>query len=329
MISGVLKRLVRGGVAEAPAAERASPASESPAARERGFRMAWLADEKHGVVYCPIPKNACSTIKYWLTTSAEGARPDLPRGVIHPYSRKRLALERFSEDEAAAIVERSVSFIVLRDPAARLVSAFASKLCQHEPGGMEVHAKRIIEACVVAEGGEVEYDTTMTFWSGGRAKEVPASSGIDYEAGVSLRRVVSMLERTPDAEIDPHFRAQAWFAAGFSFDIVGTLETVGETLAEVARRSGIETPPPKSRPAKSAAPSGGGVCYADEPSGSLRRRGVRPTVSNMLDADLKARIGSRFADDYAMLASAGDPPESRPATIQQRISPSTDSPAAG
>ncbi len=303
MIGGVLKKLVAGRPTEVKAGE---PTRAKPL-----FRMAWLADEKHGVVYCPIPKNACSTIKYWLTTSAEGARPDLPRGVIHPYSRKRLALERFSEDEAAAIVERSVSFIVLRDPAARLVSAFASKLCQHEPGGMEVHAKRIIEACVVAEGGEVEYDTTMTFWSGGRAKEVPASSGIDYEAGVSLRRVVSMLERTPDAEIDPHFRAQAWFAAGFSFDIVGTLETVGETLAEVARRSGIETPPPKSRPAKSAAPSGGGVCYADEPSGSLRRRGVRPTVSNMLDADLKARIGSRFADDYAMLARAQQAADNR------------------
>ncbi len=298
MIGGVLKKLVRGGKAERPAAVERAPG-------ERAFRMMWLADERHGVVYCPIPKCACSTIKYWLATSAEGACPDLARGVIHPYARERLSLERFSEEEASALVERSVSFVVLRDPMARLVSAFASKLCQHEPGMMEIHAKAIIEACVRAEGGEVEHDTTMTFWTGGRAKEVPASSRIDYGAGVSLRRVVAMLETTPDRQIDPHLRPQRWFTKGFGFDIVGTLETLDETLAEVARRSGIQTPPPKARPARSGQAGEGGVCYADEPSGSLRERGVRPTVSNMLDDELRERVRRRFEKDFRLLEGAG------------------------
>lgn len=313
MIGGVLKKLVRGSPAETP--KRETPPAPRP------FRMTWLADEQRGVLYCPIPKNACSTIKYWLATVADGACPDLPRGAIHPYTRDRLSLARFTPEEARAIVDRSVSFVVLRDPAERLVSAFADKLVSPRAGVLHTPGKTVIEACVRTEQGGLELDTEIAAFNGVEQVMRPASSSIDYTQGVSLRRMVAMIERTPDRQVEPHFRPQVWFTAGFDFDIVGTIRTLHETLSEVSARTAITTPLPEPRQARSGAETDGGsecVCYADEPSGSLRDRGVRPTVTNMLDEELKARIRERFAGDYAMLAQTGADLQNKPSAAPRR-----------
>lgn len=269
------------------------------------YRPGWLADERHGLVYCPIPKCACTTLKFWFASNAEGARPDTPPGAIHRYVQQRYGMKRLARDEAEALLDRSVSFVVLRDPAERLVASFAGKLVYPHRDLPHGAGKTVIEACVRSERGSLELDTEHPAYNGVERVMLRASSSIDYAAGVSLRRVVSMIESLPDELIEPHFRPQQWFVAGYRFDVWGTLDTLRSTIAEAAARTGSSEPLPESRATRSSSTEGpSGVCFADEPSGSLHNRGIRPTVSNMLDDDLKARIRERFAADYAMLARA-------------------------
>ncbi|XDA97787.1 sulfotransferase family 2 domain-containing protein [Sulfitobacter sp. LCG007] len=99
--------------------------------------MAFL-NERIGVAYYPIPKVACSTLKgvmYELETGRKWKRtPELAeRGIrtLHHYHKSR----RFDPSDMADPAD-FWKFAVLRDPASRILSAYASKV--HKKNSVEL-----------------------------------------------------------------------------------------------------------------------------------------------------------------------------------------------
>jgi len=259
-------------------------------------RGGWLADPRLGLVYCPIPKCACSVTKYWFVHAVEEAYPKLQRGGIHRYVDERYRLDRFPAWRVGRVLRQGVSFVIVRDPIARAVSAYVAKFARFE--GLDAAAKSVIEGVHAMRGGSLEFDTSREVVEGDRSSTLPASSKVDYDAGISFRDFVEYISATPDERLNPHFRSQHWFLDGHRFTVLGIQERLSETLEEVGRRIGVKAPlpdEPGSEPEPTRIES-----VIDVPSGALRRTGVTPTIASLIDEPLRAKLVRRYAADLGL-----------------------------
>lgn len=279
----------------------------------------WIIDRVHRVLYCPVPKAACSTVKYWLVHAIEGSPYTGPHGRIHAYCRTHYAVRTLPPDQARSLASSCLSLTILRDPVARLVSAFVSKLVDPDPSGLHLPAKALIEQAHRLDHGEPVCDRTIPVFAGSRVQPMPASSAIDYARGLSFAQLVSLIERTADDQLDRHVRPQHTFTRSYPFDIIGTPQTLSGTLDRVASRSGITVPtPPTVRPrsVKVADRQDPATDLADMPSIQLTRLGIIPTVDSLVTDGLRRRIERRYARDLQLLAQAKpSPPLTHQATI--------------
>lgn len=88
-----------------------------------------LLDADNRIVYCYIAKNACSTMKFHFIRKAQGRAGGLSDSKInenlHPLA-KQYAVSQIPDDR----FDGHFVFAILRDPRARIVSAFLDKLVQ-------------------------------------------------------------------------------------------------------------------------------------------------------------------------------------------------------
>ena len=260
----------------------------------------YLASEKLGVVLCAIPKCGCSTTKYWFARAIKGQDFKLPVGGIHRFCRKRFALESKPPVRVAALLEQCVKFAIVRDPLERLASAYGNKFV---PRPFEVVSTPVIEAVQLGFPAHVLHDSTRTIRRSRGEREIPVSSRVDYRRGITFREFVQYVVRTPNAELDPHWRPQIDFVSPVKLDLIAPLEQIGWAIAEVQRRAGITGPTPETRQPKSAA-RGAVDCLADVPSGEFRKQKLMPTAGSLFDDDLREAVRRRYAGDIELHARA-------------------------
>ena len=91
----------------------------------------YVVSPKHRLLYCPIPKVACSSIKLWLFELEEGKSDSLQASPHKHTDRHRITAYGRSLARQALKEKDWFRFAFVRNPWARLASAFTNKFLRH------------------------------------------------------------------------------------------------------------------------------------------------------------------------------------------------------
>ena len=249
----------------------------------------YLVSRQHRIVYCPVPKVACSSLKQWFFRLVGLRRPAFPDP--HDYiatNGMRLGIAATEETLHSPDYFR---FIFLRDPCHRLVSAYVDILVKRGKSFWAVPAL-----------------TEKIQRQRGRA--------VDLDEGISFREFAEYVIDAPDRKLDEHWCPQTVFMGSLEFAYVGRYEHLQTDLLRVAEMAGLAHCPPLGRlNATSYVLRQAGTCAADERAGDLRRQAQMPHWQDFYDESLLGAIRDRYAADYELLATTEPQREAEPALV--------------
>uniref|UniRef100_A0A3B3H5V8 Carbohydrate sulfotransferase n=1 Tax=Oryzias latipes TaxID=8090 RepID=A0A3B3H5V8_ORYLA len=95
----------------------------------------FIVDDQHGIIYCYIPKVACTNWKRTLIALKQNEPyPDpmsFKSNMVHKFDRFRL-LKHYSMPERKAKLKHYTKFLFVRDPFVRLISAYRDKMLNYD-----------------------------------------------------------------------------------------------------------------------------------------------------------------------------------------------------
>ncbi len=257
----------------------ACSSGEARAAAGKKPRAPWpfstyLVSPRYRFIYCPIPKNACSSLKVWYlrTQGMDRNDPDWPEDV-HEYCATH------GMRDPADLERGYFKFIFVRNPWHRLVSGYVQKFL-----GNYRHPQSPSRLVV---------------------DEVYRSRGLapDYEKSITFREFVDYVEAREDLTLDFHWRSQHLFLGDIAFDFVGRVENLAVDFAKVVERLGT---PELGLAQENRTSYGDQVfgCVADWPATELRALPRTPHYRHFYPDDLRERVARRYARDIELFGYA-------------------------
>ncbi len=293
--------------------------TRAPAVVEPDVQYHWpesefFVSEKHRLVYCPIQKVACSSLKLWWAELMDGANAPFisknHRGEmiidhgrlngcfkLHHQSRQ-LGLQPLTD-------EGWFRFAFVRNPWSRLVSVYVNKfLPLHDlamPVIKAVHRRwkrhPLHSAGQVVRQGlsplSMQRGLRMTIWPLLRGKEA-------WHDELTFRHFIEFLETQGlnDTETDLHWRPQYRFLGDISFHYLGRFERLDEDLRTISGLLGIQSTLPVVNATKYARgeelPA---ECFADAPLSQLRRLPSMPDYRRFYTRDLAQQVATLYRRD--------------------------------
>lgn len=264
----------------------------------------YFASQEAGLAVCAIQKNGCTTLKRWYLSVAE---PDsvFPESVdVHYHCRVRHALCKLAPPQTPGeVLDRCFTIAFVRDPFARLASAFMDKFAGPPPEDLFEPTREVIEDCARAQGLDVTHDRARDLVLTDRTIPIPYSSVVDYHRGITFREFADYLRTAPDEHLDGHWRSQASFLAAHHFDLIARVESLTDILREISAATGRGSVPPE-RHSKTFYSEHASGPYCDIPSGELHRQWIRPRAEQLFDDSVRSVIRERFAADVALYDDA-------------------------
>lgn len=266
----------------------------------------YLVCAEQRLICCAIPKNGCTTLKRWFLAFAEPASRDASD--VHARCAARWAISLWEGPERDLALRDYTRVAFIRDPLARVASAFIEKFAGGHPYGCFEPAREVMEDVGRLAGRPVPLDQSATIMIGGRELAVPASSDIDYQRGITFREFVHYLCRAPDHHLDVHWVPQARYLWDQPFDLIATVADLTGVLSALSAERSLPPPPHTEALPRDALRDG---CLADIPSGELYQlfhaeRGCLPPAQALYDDDLRMLIACRYALDLDLYRSASD-----------------------
>uniref|UniRef100_A0A3P8WME0 Carbohydrate sulfotransferase n=1 Tax=Cynoglossus semilaevis TaxID=244447 RepID=A0A3P8WME0_CYNSE len=86
-----------------------------------------LVDDMHGLIYCYVPKVACTNLKRIMLVLKNGEPYEDPANISINVHNKLPRLTTFSKNEIQAKLKHYTKFLFVRDPFVRLISAYRDK----------------------------------------------------------------------------------------------------------------------------------------------------------------------------------------------------------
>ena len=173
-----------------------------------------LINHQHKIIYCPIAKNACTLFKSMMIEHSKdhdryrGSQED-----IHHYASSRKDTAVFLDDIDYLERPDYFKFAILRNPFARLVSAYLDKFVKHETP--EIFAQELIRK--VQQFLEQEYDLATS---------------------ISFQEFMQYLANTQDLDLNEHWRSQSSFLGRglLEFDYLGQFENLPEVIKDLENK---------------------------------------------------------------------------------------------
>lgn len=247
----------------------------------------YLIDASRALIYIPIPKVACTSLKTWFLQTAPGVgiQPDPTSWKVNAW----LGAEgrRYLLDQASPLSDgRHFQFAFVRNPWSRLVSAFLNRIV----------------------GRGVEYRNLMTKLS--RTSWYRFHRRLPYEvrrritgvgwperAEVTFRQfVLREVAVTEPMDMDPHWRPQHTFLGAHRLDFVGRFERLTEDLEILSAKLGIEGSLPE-RNRSTYAEHTSRECFADCAPSDLRTLSGMPRYDQFYTPDLVDEVARVYARD--------------------------------
>jgi len=257
---------------------------------ERSF----IASERHGFLYMPIEKVACSSIKHWIIKIVAGE--ETPE--VHDYARENLELQTLPVHESERLLRDPslFRFAFVRNPWDRLVSAFTNKFIPNKSPAQRFlsemtwrrHWRSVLSwvtAGLVAAPDEVN---------------PPWISTQPIAEQFTFRQFVGELEQLSPETFDQHWRPQYLSLGDQKLDFLGKFESLSEDFAQICRRLKIDYAlPHKNQTPRRAVES---TCVADWPAARLAQLGSYPDYRQFYTDDLIQRVGKVFQEDVTRFA---------------------------
>jgi tetratricopeptide (TPR) repeat protein len=176
---------------------------------------AYFINPKLKLIYCRIPKNACTVFTTMLVENSDEFEAYSQSGLgPHDYlsaSPKALRLT----DYAVLRSSEYLKFTILRDPFKRLVSGYLDKFAKSK--NLEKFARDVVQKV------NANYHT------------------IKCQHSITFSQFVEYLIQTDDYDLDPHWRPQYTFLAQglFEFDIIGQFEKLDLAIDRLEKSIGF------------------------------------------------------------------------------------------
>lgn len=237
------------------------------------------------VVYCPIAKNACSSLKRMMVEISD--IPDKLRiarsGDIHSQTDRYntgIQLKDLDEDEARSALFSSsyFRFVVLRDPGSRLLSAYWEKFVVNrlQPGNL-AHTMPVL---------------THVYQS--RRQQA------DPERGISFREFINYVSEAAPRELDPHWCPQHTYLGGINYNAYYDLSNLTPLLRKLSELTGNPVNVKKHNVTDSG--RGGSVINAHEMLPQQLSRINTIGKSSFFNKEINGMIATTFSEDYRLLS---------------------------
>jgi hypothetical protein len=245
-------------------------------------------DSAHKVLLVYIPKVACSVLKATVVMNSPRREAYLAFGKpIHDFVQE----ERREGNAVAALSAPDVfRFAVLREPGARILSAYLNKFVRGGPN----------------ESPGITRDKNYAIRVGQKLAGVPA----DLARGITFEEFVQFLASASDAELNLHWMPQSRFVGTDlgRYDFVGRFERLSETFEMLEERFGYVTEREASvhlGGSKNNTTHYNPAVKMANPQRCLpaELRGLRfgyPPAQAFLTDGIRASLAKRFADDVRL-----------------------------
>lgn len=244
-----------------------------------------LVSTVHKILYMPIAKNACTSLKRLMVTLSDSPLKEniLSARGFHRFladNRTGVTLRDRGVAEATAIVNDPswLKFVVLRNPLERLVSGYLQKFVDlRTPDHAPLPETRVIIESVYAQRGQQP----------------------DLRRSISFREFVHYLMHHEDAVLDSHWRSQICYLTGIQYNFIGRVEDMSLIRKVLEARVGEAIEIGSFNAIRRAQP-GGQSGMTDLVAAEMRDAQVYPRAEDLVDADLEAAIGLRYKDDFEL-----------------------------
>lgn len=184
----------------------------------------YLVNEKHKLIYCPIPKVACSSFKkiiflYSDLYDKEKNNQNLKGSDFHIFMSRNFSLSKYTFEEAQKKLqsEQYMKFTIVRNPWSRLVSAYIDKFVRVTPEKLDKFTLAIINPVI---------------------ESVYKSKGLkpDYNQSINFHQFVEYVSSVEDEKLNEHWKPQYLFLGDTQFDLIGKLENIEKDFQPLKQR---------------------------------------------------------------------------------------------
>lgn len=280
----------------------------------------YFISEEHRLVYCPIQKVACSSLKLWFASLVDGpqAQDQFMSATPHGLAIDHGALNKRYKLQGKPLLSRGpleesewLRYVFVRNPWSRLVSAFVNKFvpvhdltapvfqaAHRRWGGPRVHFRAIVQRRRISKQPACAQSLAMPVWKMFRG----ASAWRDE---FTFRHFIEYLNTVDldQAEVDLHWRPQYRFMANTRFDFVGRFERLREDFEALARLRNlpVDLPAVNQTEYRHRCHS-----FADTPLKDLRRLQTSPSYKQFYDSQLRELVARLYCRDIEQFSYTYD-----------------------
>lgn len=239
------------------------------------------------VVYCAIPKNACTLFKTMVVEHGEDNSAFISSEYnIHQFLNRRAGDTSASHLLNCLTSEDYFKFTVLRNPLNRIVSGYLDKFAKH--AFPEAFVREIIAEVQATLGEDEDIEKSITF-----------SEFVDY------------LVRTPDTLLNDHWRPQHNFTAAVKFDYIGQFEAIDNVISTLEEALNIEIRKQVSNHITEYAAFESNLAFHHMHPSQLRALGKMPLAAHLLTQEISSKLQARYQQDVELYCQQVKTPAAR------------------
>ncbi|WP_159098533.1 sulfotransferase family 2 domain-containing protein [Thiorhodospira sibirica] len=181
---------------------------------------------KHKIIYAPIAKNGCSSLKYIFYTLLNSSETRSEPIDVHQYfltDGAKYTLSTVPPEMAMKMLAdiEYLKFAVIRNPLDRAVSAYVQKF-------VTSRIYNALPSIIVKDVVDWVYKNKGQI--------------VDYEKSINFSQFVDYLTNTSDCDLESHWAPQYLYLEKVNFDKIFTLERMTDVYDFLGNRTGCSTP---------------------------------------------------------------------------------------